>query len=71
MSYGRQGKYIFPDKYEINQQVSIEFADFLLADYEMSQFEDGRDDDLCWLLCGTNQKYTTQELYELFKSSKI
>lgn len=40
------------------------FGDFLLADYEIDAFDNGQ---LCWKLGGTNQKYTSKELFKEFK----
>lgn len=37
---------------------AVEFAQSLLADFEM--VED--DEELKWQLCGTNQRYTTKEI---------
>ena len=55
------------------QSDAVEFADFLMSDYEMDAFEKGHgsglDGYLCWVLAGTNQKYTTHKLYEIFKST--
>jgi len=42
---------------------SLKFANFLIADYEMDNDEKG---NLVWRLLGTNQKYTTEEIYEEF-----
>ena len=61
---------------EANKQIdAVEFADFLMSDYEMDAFEKGHgsglDGYLCWKLAGTNQKYTTQELFTLFKDEQL
>lgn len=53
----------------ITKEVAIGFAEFLLADFEMGVFEDGRDEDLCWVLGGTNQKSTTPELFDIYLES--
>jgi hypothetical protein len=50
---------------------AIEFADYLLGNFEMSEFEKEHpkykvDDELCWQLAGTQQKYTTVEMYEIW-----
>lgn len=42
--------------------LAIKFADALLNDFEMSEFED---ETLCWKLCGVPHKYTTSEVYDL------
>lgn len=39
---------------------SIAFAEFLKADFEMV---DGENGDIYWQLCGTMQNYTTNEIY--------
>lgn len=57
------------DHANITKEVACGFAEFLLADFEMSVFEDGRDEDLCWVLGGTNQKSTTTELFDLYIKS--
>jgi calcineurin-like phosphoesterase family protein len=48
-----------------NQNLIKEFAEFLLQDYEMGVFEN---DDLCWVLAGTKQKYSTEKIYGIWKS---
>ena len=58
----------------INKE-AIEFADYLLGNFEMSEFEKEHpkykvDDELCWQLAGTKQKYTSKEMYEMFISEK-
>ena len=40
------------------------FGEFLLMDYEIDSFDNG---ELCWKLCGTNQKYTSKDLFKEFK----
>lgn len=50
---------------------AIEFADYLLGNFEMAEFEKEHpkykvDDELCWQLAGTQQKYTSVEMYEIF-----
>lgn len=40
---------------------TIEFADKLLQDYEIVELND----KLLWQLSGTNQNYTSKELYDL------
>ena len=42
---------------------SIKFANFLISDFEMDNDEKG---NLVWRLAGTNEKYTTEEMYEEF-----
>ena len=42
---------------------AVEFAEYILADYEMFYFIE----ESLWRLCGTNQVYTSQELYNRFK----
>lgn len=44
----------------------VQFADELLGDYEMATFENG---DLCWVLAGTNQKYTTEQIYKILSGN--
>lgn len=41
----------------------INFADFILADYEIVTDEL---DNLMWELAGTMQRYTSEELYERY-----
>lgn len=41
----------------------INFADFILADYEIVTDEL---DNLMWQLAGTMQRYTSEELYERY-----
>jgi hypothetical protein len=58
----------------INKE-AIEFADYLLGNFEMSEFEKEHpkykvDEELCWQLAGTKQKYTSKEMYEMFISEK-
>ena len=43
---------------------SIAFANFLKADFEME--DSGSTDDIVWVLCGTRQTYTTDEIYDEF-----
>jgi hypothetical protein len=50
---------------------AIEFADYLLGNFEMAEFEKEHpkyvvDDELCWQLAGTQQKYTTVEMYQIW-----
>ena len=47
---------------------SIAFANFLKADFEME--DSGSSDDILWLLCGTRQTYTTDEIYNEFIKSR-
>jgi hypothetical protein len=47
---------------------SIAFAEFLKADFEME--DSGSSDDILWLLCGTRQTYTTDEIYDEFIKSR-
>ena len=68
------------DVEEVNYQSSnlvtekkeaIEFADYLLGNFEMAEFEKEHpkyvvDDELCWQLAGTKQKYTTVEMYQIY-----
>lgn len=46
---------------------AVSFADFLLGDYEMQEIAT---DQLGWVLAGTNQKYTTKEIYTLYLEAK-
>ena len=46
----------------------LEFPEFLLQDYEMDSFHDT--DELCWMLAGTEQKYSTKKIYEIWKELK-
>ncbi len=41
---------------------SIAFANFLKKDFEIGY----RSDEIIWILCGTEQIYTTEELYNEF-----
>lgn len=43
--------------------LAIKFADALLKDFEMSEFENGT---LCWKLCGAPNKMTTIEVYDRY-----
>jgi len=45
----------------------LEFTEFLLQDYEMDTF-DGF--ELCWVLAGTEQKYSTKKIYKIWKALK-
>jgi hypothetical protein len=47
---------------------SIAFANFLKADFEME--DSGSSDDILWLLCGTRQTYTTDEIYDEWIKSR-
>lgn len=47
------------------REVAKEFADFILLDFEMSNFDD-EGKTLCWVLAGTNQKYSTEQLFNSF-----
>lgn len=42
--------------------ISVLFAEFIISDYEM--VNDG--DNLLWELCGTKQRYTSEELCKVF-----
>ena len=42
--------------------ISILFAEFIISDYEMVN----EGDNLLWQLCGTKQRYTSEELYKIF-----
>ena len=68
------------DMEEVNYQNSnlvtekkeaIDFADWLLTYYEMDNFpllhpKRNGDEDLCWKLGGTEQRYTTVEIYQIW-----
>lgn len=59
----------------VKNHQAIYFADWLLLNYEMSTFELLHpkyipDKDLCWVLSGTNQKYTTEELFDIFEKEQ-
>lgn len=43
--------------------LAIKFADALLNDFEMSEFEN---QTLCWKLCGVSHKFTTIEAYDRY-----
>ncbi|MEE9451067.1 MAG: hypothetical protein V3V72_13540 [Ignavibacteriaceae bacterium] len=45
----------------------LEFTEFLLQDYEMDTFDGFV---LCWVLSGTEQKYSTKKIYEIWKELK-
>jgi hypothetical protein len=45
---------------------AVAFAEYILADYEMID----ETDNSLWQLCGTNQVYTSQELYNRFKDER-
>ncbi len=47
----------------------VDFADFLMSDYEVSHFDDA-EKTLCWQLTGTIQKYTSEQLYEEYLNPK-
>lgn len=61
----------------VKNHQAIYFADWILSNYEMGTFEllhpkrKNVDDDLCWVLAGTNQKYTTEELFEIFEKEQM
>lgn len=42
--------------------ISVLFAEFIISDYDM--VNDG--DNLLWQLCGTKQRYTSEELCKVF-----
>ena len=42
---------------------AVAFAEYILADYEIVD----ETDNSLWELCGTTQRYTSQELYNRFK----
>ena len=44
--------------------VSVSFADYLISDFEM--VSEGVEEELLWQLCGTKQRYTSKEIYEVF-----
>lgn len=48
---------------DAKRTLAIKFADALLMDFEMSEFEDGK---LCWQLCGIPQKMKTNEVYDRY-----
>lgn len=59
----------------VKNQEAIEFADWLLTHYEMDSFpllhpKRNSDEDLCWRLGGTEQRYTTEEMYDIFEEEK-
>jgi hypothetical protein len=50
---------------------AIDFADYLLGNFEMDSFpllhpKRNGDEDLCWKLSGTEQRYTTIEMYQIW-----
>ena len=47
----------------VSNSLAIKFADALLKDFEMSEFEN---EDLCWKLCGVPHKMTTSEVYDRY-----
>ncbi len=49
----------------IAEDFALNFAEFLLYDYEMDDSSD--DDHIYWRLCGTEQQFTTKELIDIFK----
>ena len=58
MSYGKDIIKSFAE------QETVKFADFILDDYEMTTDDE---DNLCWVLAGTNQKRSSKELYKISK----
>lgn len=44
--------------------VSVSFADYLISDFEM--VSEGVEEELLWQLCGTKQRYTSDEIYNIF-----
>ena len=44
--------------------VSVSFADYLISDFEM--VSEGVEEELLWQLCGTKQRYTSEEIYNVF-----
>lgn len=62
-------------KIENNKQGSdaVEFAEFILADYEMvaTKRKGDTEEMSYWQLAGTYQNYTTEELYDIFKTKTV
>ena len=44
--------------------ISVSFADYLISDFEM--VSEGIEGELMWQLCGTKQRYTSEEIYNVF-----
>lgn len=70
LAYGEQFGFIqgYTQCQEDMAKESIAFANFLKADFEME--DSGSSDDILWLLCGTRQTYTTDEIYDEFIKSR-
>jgi len=49
---------------EITTNVAIKFAEFIKANYEF--YDDLKNDKILWNLCGTEQRYTSEQLFEEF-----
>ena len=49
---------------EVLDLVSVSFADYLISDFEM--VSEGVEEELLWQLCGTKQRYTSEEIYNVF-----
>lgn len=45
------------------KDIAVKFATYLLKDFEMIDLDADR---MGWQLAGTNQNYTTKELFDLF-----
>jgi len=49
--------------------VSVSFADYLISDFEM--VSEGVEEELLWQLCGTKQRYTSEEIYNVFMNERL
>lgn len=53
---------------DIAFNLAISFAQFILNDFEMSSKMIDNEEYPCFELAGTSQKYTAEELFEIFKN---
>jgi len=53
----------FNDSETYYKDIAVKFATYLLKDFEMIDLDADR---MGWQLAGTNQNYTTKELFDLF-----
>lgn len=51
------------DTFSILEKHCLDFCDTILSDFEMSKLDNG---ELCWVLAGTDQKYTTKEVFKIY-----
>jgi hypothetical protein len=49
---------------EITTDAAVKFAEFIKDNYEF--YDDLKNDRILWNLCGTEQKYTSEQLFQEF-----